>query len=467
MLLLIKPTVGYSSVCQGLPFRVHINPCKVICMIYCMVMIGGLTVILVSLIIVSLAVWQRVTVKKGQTVNLSCPITEAQWTNVEWRNPDGYIMFFSEQKALKDHRYTINKLSESEFSVSISNATFKDGGNYTCSVHGLRTIEKKVEVTVLGFPEMEVEEHEGKSVIKCTAEGNNNPPQIYWKFNNGPEFHAQAKVFHSGRSYISTDKLNFNSIKKRVTVKCLVRHPALYSRPLINFVKIGRDAQLHFSTTTSPSTTQTSGSTRALRTTSISRTSVNPTTTDVRGLSSEDSLKLSTWGTVPTAFPLTPVTSKNSPLVTTEDLKQLTPTQSTSGRNDSTSNATSTKGSFVNPEMQSGAVGSSSLLILLVTCLIVCLVVVVIFFAIKLRRAHLVWKRENEETNTSEESSKSKSSHEDRSTKQHRCRGFFNTEVRQYVVDEPRAVTSVVHVDEQPQTAGQTSAKCDIKETEL
>ena len=34
---------------------------------------------------------------------------------------------------------------------------------------------------------MEVAEDEGTFFIKCTAEGNNYPPQIYWKLNNGPE----------------------------------------------------------------------------------------------------------------------------------------------------------------------------------------------------------------------------------------------------------------------------------------
>ena len=52
--------------------------------------------------------------------------------------------------ALKDKRYRINKLSVSEFTISISSVTFKDGGNYTCSQYGHHTIEKKIEVTVMG-----------------------------------------------------------------------------------------------------------------------------------------------------------------------------------------------------------------------------------------------------------------------------------------------------------------------------
>lgn len=47
------------------------------------------------------------------------------------------------------------------------------------------------------------------------------------------------------------------------------------------------------------------------------------------------------------------------------------------------------------PEQRNDLNPSSPLLVLLVTCLILCLLIVVIFFAIKLRRAHLAWKRGN------------------------------------------------------------------------
>lgn len=51
---------------------------------------------------VSLVVCQRVTLKKGQTLNLSCPVTNAHKTNVDWKNPDGYIMFFNRNQG-EDH----------------------------------------------------------------------------------------------------------------------------------------------------------------------------------------------------------------------------------------------------------------------------------------------------------------------------------------------------------------------------
>lgn len=51
---------------------------------------------------VSLAVWQRVTMEKGQTLTLKCPITNARKNHAEWKNPDGYIMFFNNNRGEHD-----------------------------------------------------------------------------------------------------------------------------------------------------------------------------------------------------------------------------------------------------------------------------------------------------------------------------------------------------------------------------
>ncbi|XP_068577366.1 cytotoxic and regulatory T-cell molecule isoform X2 [Cebidichthys violaceus] len=480
--------------------------------------------VFVLLIQVSLAVWQRVTVKKGQTLSLSCPVTNALMTHVDWKNPEGYIMFFNHNQALKDKRYSINKLSQSEFTISISNINFKDGGNYTCSHYGAHTTEKKVEVTVLGRPTMEVAKHEGKFVIKCTAEGNHYPPQISWKLDNGPEIiaHGQEEVRkYEDNKYVSMDMLQLNSVKNRITVKCLVRHPALRSQPLMNFVKVRPDStKSRRTTTTSSPTTQPRGSTEVPGTPTDrfrhARTTVYLATRDVMGPSSESSITLSTAPsnqlfssyepktvTAPSGRPLVPVTSTLSHLSTSDDSTTSIVSGSTGRRNDIVSNATSTTGwksvsetmeditsnnstdgnrtgSFNDPKMRTGTGGSSSLLVFLVTCLIFGLLVVVIFFAIKLRRAHIAWKRENEDTDPSEESSKSKSSQEERNAQGQRRRGLFNTAFTQYVVEKPTVISSVINTNamaaaesvnkeqpSQPQTPGQTSAKCDIKETEL
>ncbi|XP_037323448.1 cytotoxic and regulatory T-cell molecule [Pungitius pungitius] len=436
--------------------------------------------VFVLLIQVSLAVWRRVTVKKGHTLSLSCPITDAHMTHIEWKNPEGYIMFFNRKKALLDKRYSINKLSQTEFTISISKITFKDGGNYTCSQYGTNTTEKKVEVTILGRPKMEVAQHEGRFVIKCSAEGNHYPPQISWKLDNLPEIlaHVEEEVrSDKGRTYVSMALLHVDSVKRRTTVKCLVRHPALHSKPLMNFVKIGPHSTKYRHTTTGVPGTTTSW-VRQGRTTG----------------------HLATRG-IPSGPPLIPATLTDSPLTTSDEStismtsgltrrwndtfgEPTTDWTSVSGTTDTPiTSDNSTDGnrtiSINDPKMRTGPEGSSSLLVFLVTCLLFGLLVVVIFFAIKLRRAHTAWKRENEDTDPSEESSKSKSSQEERNVQGQRQRGLFTTAFTQYVIEKPTLISSVMKRNSmaatesvnpeqhQPQTPGQTLAKSDIKETEL
>ncbi|XP_034088834.1 cytotoxic and regulatory T-cell molecule isoform X1 [Gymnodraco acuticeps] len=527
------------------------------------------------LIQVSLAVWQHVTVSKGHTLRLSCPVTDAHKTKVEWKNPEGYVMFFNQIQALGDKRYSINKLSESEFTISISNVTFKDGGIYTCSQYGDHTTEKKVEVIVLGRPTCIVKKEvpEGRFCIECTAEGNHSPPQIFWKLDDGPEIIAVIRVLHEDKTYISTDMLCVQSVKNRVTVKCIARHPALHSKTRMKHVKIGRNSRKsqHTTTTRSP-TARPPGSPEAQRTTR------HITTRDLKGPSSEgpklstdpttqlfsssepqtvtsaqnsssthshlsdnstrrrnDTISNATSATAtmsrhttstrsPTAWPLGSTEAQRTRHITTRDLKgpssegpaELGPSTQlfsssepetvtsalnlASSKHSTLSNTSwtsvsetteitsnnHTEGSKTDilndPRMRTGG---SSLLVFLVTCLIFGLLVVVIFFAIKLRRAHITWKRvfivtENEDSDPSEESSKSKSSQEERNSQGQRRRGFFNTAFTQYVVEKPTVITSVTNTaamaeaegaskekNFQHPTPGQTSTKCDIKETEL
>lgn len=440
----------------------------------------------------SLALCQRVTVKKGQTLHLSCPIANAHKTNVEWKNPKGNIMFFNRNRALKDKRYRIDRLSASEFSISVSNVTFKDGGNYTCTHYDHHTTERKVEVTVLGHPMMKVVEHEGKLVIKCTAEGNHHPPQISWQMDRGPEVLAHAQVSHEDRKYVSMAMLHVHPVEKRVTVKCLVRHPALLSPPLMNFVKIGPDYRKFRHTTTSGrlETAQPAGSAGSARvprtTTSGSRhgttttTAVYPTATDTSGPPSESPAKLSA---VPSDHPSSssePATVTAATRVTGSRLSTTgwkSASETTEGITSNNSTGRNRTGSSDDSRMQAGREGRPSLLVFLVTCLIFCLLVVVLFFAIKLRRAHVAWKRENEDTDQSEESSKSKSSQEERSSKEQGRRGLSNMAFTQYVAEKPTGIMSKTgpvsatesankeHTSQpQPQTLQQSSA---IKETEL
>ncbi|XP_061754018.1 cytotoxic and regulatory T-cell molecule isoform X2 [Nerophis ophidion] len=372
--------------------------------------------IFLALTHVSLAVWQRVTVMKGQTVRLACSISNAHKQHIDWKNPDGYTMFFNHNKALQDMRYSISKLTESQFSINISNVSFKDGGNYTCSQYGHHITEKKVELTVLGVPKMRVTKHNGAFVIQCTAEGNHFPPQISWKFDYGPEFLGNAQVKYEGKKYVSMDMVHLQSVNTRSAVKCIVRHPCLHLQPLMNFVKIGK--YLPGSTTTK---------------------------------------NLIKWNTSTPGTVVTVCKDQN--------------TSSSEGAYNNTNGNTTIVS--IDPDMQTGHRQTSPLLIFLVACLILGLLAVVICFVLKLRRAHITWEKENEISDPSEESGKSKSSQEEKVTRGHYRRGLFRTAFTQYAV-EKATITSkgpviemAVEKEAASSSSNPTSAKCDMQDTEL
>uniref|UniRef100_A0A8C6S0T8 Ig-like domain-containing protein n=1 Tax=Neogobius melanostomus TaxID=47308 RepID=A0A8C6S0T8_9GOBI len=278
----------------------------------------------------SLAVWQNKTVLKGRTLELSCPIKpQSQSYPVEWKNPDGNIMFFD---TYEDKRYSLVRRSESESIIRISDVTFSDGGIYTCTHYLERAEDKTVKVTVLARPKVEIITHQGKAFIKCTAEGNYPLPAISWQFKKGPEF--QCKL--SNNSLDEKSNTLTISTEKATHVKCLVRHPAWHSNPLVDFVIIRRNNN--------------------------------------------------------------------------------------------------------NVEKQTINEGSASALIFLVTCLIIGLVVVLIFIFIKLRRAHIAWKRGMKTSKLNV----LKLSHW-LSNLLLCLTGFFNTGITHYVVQEPAVITSVTN----------------------
>ncbi|XP_064838027.1 cytotoxic and regulatory T-cell molecule-like isoform X1 [Oncorhynchus masou masou] len=406
---------------------------------------------------------QHMTVMEGETLTIKCHIRNAHRSHVEWKNPNGHVMFFNDHKALRDKRYKIINLSESDFSVSVSDVTFKDGGLYTCLHYTKVPVVKSVTVTVLGMPKLEITEHNGKTTIKCSAVGNSHPPKISWLLGSGLEIDAQPQSqYLLGKNiYSSLDILHVQSHKRRVTVKCIVRHPALHNSSLMNFVKIGQNPSEESHST--------------------SRTSHWPSTEGPTTVSRWPGTQVSTEK--PTATALNWPNTKRSP-ASTPDSQLSTHSQPAHSvfeatgytlANDSSSNSTSTTGIFDETERQRGNGSSAPLLIFLVTCLILGLLVVVAFFVIKLRRAHILWKKENEESDQSVESSRSKSSNEEKQSRR-RGNGLFNIGFTKYVVEEPMATETTITTNTKteeapeiqviPQTDGATLSP-QIKETEL
>ncbi|XP_043996992.1 cytotoxic and regulatory T-cell molecule isoform X2 [Gambusia affinis] len=465
-------------------------------------------IVFLVLIPVSLAEkMQNVTALKGSTVDLHCPISKSDKGIVEWKDPDNKIMFFNHVSAIKDKRYSITKLTNSQFSISITNVTFTDGGVYTCTQYKPKLSVKTVRVTVLDLPRMSVTREGEKSVVKCTAKGNNQPPKITWKIKNEPEFQFQGTTYEEPKTFVTAAILYVYPENSRVTVKCLVHHPDLHAGPLMQFVKVGKQrTKLVLASTSSPSTAQPQSSVRVLRTTSRSFISNNPavrfSTTNTNGPSLEWSSapnemltavdpKTFTVTSAPSVEPATSVHSHfNTTVLSREDsLNSTTPDLIWNDTTSETTNTTgdlqedinlynTTKINMTDPDKQTERKQSSSLLVLLVTCLIFALLVVVIFFAIKLRRAHIAWKKENEDCDPSETSSKSKSSQEEKNSQGQRRRGLFNTVFAQYVVEDPATITSVTNpnamtrkesatTEQTSQSQTEAAVRSNIKETSL
>ncbi|KAL4608702.1 cytotoxic and regulatory T-cell molecule [Arapaima gigas] len=382
---------------------------------------------------------QNLTVIEGQTLVLNCSVDNTTMNHLEWKNPHEFLIFFNSLKVLKDQRYKMISFSSSEFTISLSNVKFKDGGFYKCLEYSYSVTTKMFHVTVVGRPRLEITEHEDKSAIKCSAQANFLPPIISWQFENGLEVYAQPQYHCDPDKCTSLDILLVRSHKRRVIVKCIIHHRALYSLPLMNFITVRND------TIEEPLTASTPGSLPSTST----FTSTHLYTESTTGLEFINNNETSSLGTTESAL-------TNASL--------------------STNTSTNTEGKL----KERRALPSSRLLILLVSCLILALLVVVVFFAIKLRRAHILWKKENEDTDQSLESSKSKSSQEEKQAQERRGHGsvikpgFHNTIFTKYrredSVDKDAATAQNGHSIPRIQVTVEThepGTSSQVKETEL
>ncbi|XP_061105856.1 cytotoxic and regulatory T-cell molecule [Conger conger] len=388
----------------------------------------------------------HISVMEGQTLIISCSIHDASFTHLEWKNPHGFVIFFNSHRGIRDKRYSLVNSSHSEYTFSLANVTFKDGGHYTCLQYAKSVTTKHFQVTVLGYPKLEMTEHEDRTAIKCSAEANYPPPRISWLFESGLQLdapHAQYQCdgitnkFLTNKKCLSVDILRVKSHKRRVTVKCIVHHKALYNSHLMNFISIGKDTtEEEFSTTTVGYWSSTADTTEQ----------ATQSTTDPHS------------------------GNNNNITATVTTVSALTNTSSNPSSEDG-----QTKWDQQDNERQ-----SAPLLIFLVTCLILGLLVVVIFFLIKLRRAHVIWKIENENSEQSLESSRSKSSNEEKLSQERKLQisvinpGYRNTNFTRYIAEEPPAEDATnAQSEETAQIQRDNPNPCvvttshQIKETEL
>ena len=91
-------------------------------------------------------------VAKGSNIRLICrfdaspPVSEVQWIK------DGTVIAGNSSKLISDSRLAILSFNGSQIQLSITAASRKDGGNYTCSVTNiLNSTRETTQITIEGI----------------------------------------------------------------------------------------------------------------------------------------------------------------------------------------------------------------------------------------------------------------------------------------------------------------------------
>ncbi|NXR43440.1 CRTAM protein, partial [Zosterops hypoxanthus] len=286
---------------------------------------------------------------------------------LQWVNPRGFTIFFNSHRALKDQRYKLLHHSRDELSIQLSNVTVQDSGTYRCFYYSSHFKNKSHNVQILAAPSqpvLEVSQDSGRGIkLSCHTQGCRPQPQISWLLDNGIELQGDTRhrLGADGGKWSTSSTLRILSYSPKVTASCIIQHPALGGHRLVASVPF---QDLPSTAGASPSTSPEDPK--------VSNPSASPENPE--GSSPSTSPK----DPSPSASPKAPeVSSSSSP----ED-------PSPKGR--------------VRKE-------KNLLLPVLVAALVLVLLIIVLLFLLKLKKAHGVWKRENDVSEQTLESYKSRS----------------------------------------------------------
>ncbi|KAI2656066.1 Cell adhesion molecule 2 [Labeo rohita] len=139
----------------------------------------------------------------------------------------------------RDNRIELVRASWKELTISISDVTLSDEGQYTCSLFTMPVKTSKAFLTVLGVPAkpeitgLSKPAQEGEDVtLTCTTSGSKPAADIRW-FRNDKEVQGQKEVNATGRSFTvrSTIHLKVDRTDDGAAYTCVVEHIALGSLP--------------------------------------------------------------------------------------------------------------------------------------------------------------------------------------------------------------------------------------------
>ncbi|KAM4016840.1 cytotoxic and regulatory T-cell molecule isoform 2-T2 [Anomaloglossus baeobatrachus] len=385
----------------------------------------------------------RLSVEEGKAVTLRCAFPRSNGADIQWVTPRGYTSYFNGEKVLKDRRHQLVESSGNTLIVRLSNVTRADEGVYSCLCYSSPLQTRTVRLAVLAAPSspsLEVVRIPGKGLkekylLICSSSGGRPCPKLTWLIHDHTEVlgHHNRRLKSDGRC-TAVSSLRVSAASHTSKVRCVVRHRTLNPGNLtvsysFHTVSADTEAQVTESSrhrpsdavTWTPSTEEhtiqdgkASGRKREDEA-RVQGTSSSPADTpDVNPANASN--ETSFFGNA-TAAEITNrnVTDGADVSVTTE---VLTFASFSEGNSLVITDVTTTRNTndTAKYDVESRRESHRNLILVLVSLMLCILLVIVHLFLIKLRKAHYSWKKENETSDQTLESTKSRSNNEETSS---------------------------------------------------
>ncbi|XP_077619194.1 cytotoxic and regulatory T-cell molecule [Crocuta crocuta] len=338
---------------------------------------------------------ETVTVEEGQTLTLKCVISQGKTTSLQWLAPSGFTIFFNEHPALKNPKYQLLHHSAHQLSIRVLNVSQQDEGVYKCLRYSSNVRTKEVKVIVLATPSMPIVEasvtrmQNGKKhvTLKCSTVRSKPPPQITWILGNDIELYGEThhEFETDGKKCNSSSTLRVHTYSKNSTADCIIRHTGLQGRKLV--------APFRFEDLVTDPETASDAPEKSSPSSAVPQ---QPTST------------------------VAVVEGSNTTEIDKEEKDQTTQDP------DLTTEANL---QYVGVIRRKNGI----LLLTLVSFLIFILFIIVQLFIMKLRKAHVVWKKENEISEHTLESYKSRSNNEETSSQEKNGQTFHSKRYVNYI----------------------------------
>ncbi|XP_052044581.1 cytotoxic and regulatory T-cell molecule isoform X3 [Apodemus sylvaticus] len=90
---------------------------------------------------------ETITVEEGQTLTLTCITSLTKNASLQWLAPSGFTIFLNQHPALKSSKYQLLHHSATQLSIRVSNVSLREEGVYTCLQYG-SSVKRRQQVRV-------------------------------------------------------------------------------------------------------------------------------------------------------------------------------------------------------------------------------------------------------------------------------------------------------------------------------